>query len=227
MKKISNQKGFALIETLVVATFVLTIFMLLIANYYPMMGKLERTSNYDETENIYIAYHTISLMKKNSKLLDKQLESLTNSDITTQNLPICTKNSSNKCIFIEFTASELCERFTTNKEQCTQFTNTTNINRVFITNYATKDLKEKLKNMNVSRALELYVPRPCLHVFHFHCHGGSGGGLDRHLHHPPEVQGILPARGQGYQIQGYPLPLGQLPLPGIPAGGSLYDDPDT
>lgn len=157
MKKISNQKGFALIETLVVATFVLTIFMLLIANYYPMMGKLERTSNYDETENIYIAYHTISLMKKNSKLLDKQLESLTNSDITTQNLPICTKNSSNKCIFIEFTASELCERFTTNKEQCTQFTNTTNINRVFITNYATKDLKEKLKNMNVSRALELYV----------------------------------------------------------------------
>ena len=157
MKKISNQKGFALIETLVVATFVLTIFMLLIANYYPLMGKLERTANYDETDSIYIAYHTMTLMKKYSNILDKQIENLTNSDITSLELPACTKNSSNKCIFMEFTASNLCDRFTSNKEQCDKFMEVTNISRVFLTNYSTKDLKNKIKNMDVSRAFELYV----------------------------------------------------------------------
>ena len=42
-----------------------------------------------------------------------------------------------------------------------------------------------------------------------------------------EVQGILPQGRQGDQIQGCPLPLGQLPLSGIPAGSSLHDDPDS
>ena len=156
MKKIDNEKGFALIETLIVATFVLTIFVLLISNYYPMAGKLQRYSNYDEIDNTYIAYHTISLIQKNSHILDTPLELLTDEKINELKIPSCIKNSSNKCILIEFN-KDICNSFEFNKEQCSKFIEFSGINKIFLTNYSLKPLKDNIDSISVSRAFELYL----------------------------------------------------------------------
>lgn len=54
MKKINN-KGFALVETLIVSAFVIGIFSVMYANFYPMMGEYEKRENYDDISSIYNA----------------------------------------------------------------------------------------------------------------------------------------------------------------------------
>lgn len=54
MKKINN-KGFALVETLIVTAFVVGIFSVMYANFYPMMGEYEKRENYDDISSIYKA----------------------------------------------------------------------------------------------------------------------------------------------------------------------------
>lgn len=48
-----NQKGFALVETLIVSVFVMTIFTIIFLNFFPMMGEYERRQNYDDIDSIY------------------------------------------------------------------------------------------------------------------------------------------------------------------------------
>ena len=55
MKKMGN-KGFALVETLIVATFVMGILTLIFTNYLPMMGKYERRERYDDIDSVYNTY---------------------------------------------------------------------------------------------------------------------------------------------------------------------------
>lgn len=144
MKKRNNQRGFALVETLICAVFVCAVFMLLIVNYYPLLGKVERYQNYDETENIYIAYHLISLIKKNTNFFN------TTSVNSTNPLKIYSGNQTE--------SDYLCNIFSENsKEQCVEFLKAANINKVYITNYSNESLKNKISELNVSRAFELYV----------------------------------------------------------------------
>lgn len=144
MKKRNNQRGFALVETLICAVFVCAIFMLLIVNYYPLLGKVERYQNYDETENIYITYHLISLIKKNTSFFN------TTSVNSTNPLKIYNGNQAE--------SDYLCNIFTENsKEQCVEFLKAANINKVYITNYSNIPLKNKISELSVSRAFELYV----------------------------------------------------------------------
>ena len=55
MKKISN-KGFVLAETLIVTIFVLTMFTMIYANYYPIIGVYEERETYDDVEGKYSSY---------------------------------------------------------------------------------------------------------------------------------------------------------------------------
>ncbi len=151
MKRVNNNSGFALIETLVVATFVLTIFVMLIANYYPMMGRLQRYSNYDETESIYTAYHTVALIQENSQLLDNPLENTSGN---------CDKKVSNKCILKTYDTNTICNEFIDpiKQQKCQKFIELANINKIYITNYSIESLKENINNIsNLSRSFELYV----------------------------------------------------------------------
>ncbi len=52
MKRINN-KGFALVETLVVAMFVMTIFSLVYTNFFPMIGEYEKREKYDDIDSVY------------------------------------------------------------------------------------------------------------------------------------------------------------------------------
>lgn len=51
-----NKKGFALVETLIVSVFVMTIFSLLFTNFFPMIGEYERREGYDDIDSIYKTY---------------------------------------------------------------------------------------------------------------------------------------------------------------------------
>lgn len=55
MKKLNN-KGFVLVETLIVATFVVTIFAVMYNNFYPLMGEYEKREAYDDVDGKYAAY---------------------------------------------------------------------------------------------------------------------------------------------------------------------------
>lgn len=54
MKK--NNKGFVLVETLVVTVFVMAIFSVIYINFYPLAGEYERREFYDDVDSIYGAY---------------------------------------------------------------------------------------------------------------------------------------------------------------------------
>ena len=55
MKKINN-RGFILAETLIVAVFLMVIFAMIYANFYPMIGEYEKRENYDDVDGKYTAY---------------------------------------------------------------------------------------------------------------------------------------------------------------------------
>lgn len=55
MKK-NNNKGFVLAETLIVTVFLMYIFSMIYANFYPLMGEYEKRENYDNIDGKYTAY---------------------------------------------------------------------------------------------------------------------------------------------------------------------------
>lgn len=54
MKK--NNKGFVLVETLVVTVFVMAVFSVIYVNFYPLIGEYERREVYDDVDSVYGAF---------------------------------------------------------------------------------------------------------------------------------------------------------------------------
>lgn len=57
MKKVKNIKGFALVETLIGAIFVVVLFVMIFENYFPFIAKYEQYENYDDLDSKYIAHY--------------------------------------------------------------------------------------------------------------------------------------------------------------------------
>ena len=55
MKKLNN-RGFVLIETLVVTSFVMAIFAILYNNFYPLIGEYEKREVFDDIDSKYATY---------------------------------------------------------------------------------------------------------------------------------------------------------------------------
>lgn len=65
MKKLNN-KGFVLAETLIVTVFVLVIFSMIYANYYPLIGLYEERETYDDVDGKYVAYWVKKLVESDA-----------------------------------------------------------------------------------------------------------------------------------------------------------------
>ncbi len=52
----NNNKGFVLVETLVVAVFVMAIFSVIYTNFYPIMGEYEKRESYDDIDSKYASF---------------------------------------------------------------------------------------------------------------------------------------------------------------------------
>ena len=160
MKKVKNIKGFALVETLIGAIFVVVLFVMIFENYFPFIAKYERYENYDDLDSKYIAHYlremiTVDPLKDNifAKLSGREYV-IFDDNGTAQDDDI-TNPSPN----------ELCTMLTTNntfnnKQYCQSFMDEANITRVYLTKYDTTSLKSKIKtdeSDDISRAFELYA----------------------------------------------------------------------
>lgn len=68
MKKMNN-KGFVLVETLIVTVFVVAIFSIVFMNFYPLIGEYERRENYDDVDSKYGVYW-VKKMLQDSNIYD-------------------------------------------------------------------------------------------------------------------------------------------------------------
>lgn len=169
MKKRLNNKGFALVETLVCAIFVVAIFLILFENYVPLMAKFNRSEKYDDLDSKYISFYIKTF-----------IESDTNSTVQT----IHSKLNGGKKIYkfaplvgdvddpdietyvdgVKQKPFELCTfLIKENKQKCQNFIDTSNIKAIYLVNYETTSLKTAIENastvngVNISRPLELYI----------------------------------------------------------------------
>lgn len=85
LKKFNN-KGFVLVETVVVSAFVLMIFVLIFRNGVPMMEEYKKLENYDDVDSLYAANLVKDVIKKDenySSFLDQiQAGSINYVDLT-------------------------------------------------------------------------------------------------------------------------------------------------
>ena len=146
MKKKLNNKGFALVETLVGAMFVSVVFIIIFENYFPLMAKYKRSENYDDLDSKYIAGYMRSLLYDNSN-----------------KSTIYTNLGSDLLKEYETKTNSICNSFdTTTKAKCNAFLSKAHITRIYLLQYSTSGLKTAIKNntnlgVNISRAFELYV----------------------------------------------------------------------
>ena len=114
MKKMNN-KGFALVETLIVAVFVMGILTLLYTNIVPMMGEYEKRENYDNVNNVYKNY-----------LIKKMIQSYSSLN--------CSSNNIVK-IYDKTTGSTNCNQFSGDSKYCSKLMDNLNVLKVYITKY--------------------------------------------------------------------------------------------
>lgn len=69
MKKFDN-KGFALVETLVVSVFVVSLFLIIFNNFYPLMSEYEKREVYDDVDGVYAAYWIEKLIEDKANFIN-------------------------------------------------------------------------------------------------------------------------------------------------------------
>lgn len=71
-----NNKGFVLVESIVVSVFVLALFTFIIANILPLIGEYDKVRNYDSIESIYDAHMIRKMILKSDEQRVTNLVSL-------------------------------------------------------------------------------------------------------------------------------------------------------
>lgn len=109
MKKLSN-KGFALVETLIVSSFVVGIFTLMYANFYPMIGEYEKRESFDDIDSTYNTYLVRLMIEK-----DDNKDNILSSDEVT------------------------CDYFSNMSEYCQNLVSALDIEKIYVINYQIDD----------------------------------------------------------------------------------------
>lgn len=79
MKKL-NSKGFVLAETVIVTAFLMILFTMIYANYYPLIGEYEKREVYDDVDGKYAAYWIKKIIESNNyQITDEKKINLMNS----------------------------------------------------------------------------------------------------------------------------------------------------
>lgn len=184
MKKVFNNKGFAMVETLIAAVSVISIFSLLYNLVYPLLGGYNASQNYDDLDSKYIAFYIKEMMETDrlnigNLLSENEEENLecnglcniyeTYTYISDENgekridvsdLKVDENNGESQPYHI---GNELCDALQTgtniksNRLICNQFIESANIKRIFLTKYAVKSFKEYIKSSTFNRPLKKYI----------------------------------------------------------------------
>lgn len=82
--KMLNKKGFTLVETLIVTTFVMTLFLIVYQNTVPFLGEYKKMNSYDDIDSIYASnlFKQSILRYGNWDYIDQELSTKTYLDIS-------------------------------------------------------------------------------------------------------------------------------------------------
>ena len=138
--KILNNKGFALVETLIVATFVMGILTLILTNFLPMIGTYEKRERYDDIDSVYNTY-LIKKMLENSET--KNLNSSLKNGIDGRNSKV---NPINCSIYNNTDFLDYCQNLFQNM----------GVSSAIVTSYNIQGLKSDFPS-NASKDLRDYV----------------------------------------------------------------------
>ena len=135
MKK-CNRKGFLLAEAIIVGVFVLSLFTFLFVNIVPLVGKYESFEKYDTVEGTYNT-HLIRLM-------------ILNSERAVDILKLGSRS------YVEYEPDALCSLINdTNYCETLLGKNYLDVNKIYITWYGPKKIKES--SLNFDRATRDYI----------------------------------------------------------------------
>lgn len=186
MKKILNKKGFALVETLIAAVSVISIFTLLYNLVFPLVGSSRVSQNYDDLDSKYVAFYLKEMLETDSNL---KLSTLINDGTHARYITYLTygyiTEENGKTTRVDDISSlninndgershiilqnELCDLLSDDKNNkfiCNMYIAGANITKVYLTTYeVNKDLKEYIKSdTNLSRAFKKYIEYMPTHI---------------------------------------------------------------
>lgn len=135
MKKLNN-KGFGLVETLIVAVFVMSIISLIFVNFYPLIGEYEKREVYDDVDGKYAAYWMKTLFE--------------------DNLPNDFSDSSINDTNTYYTFD--CDNLFSNISTCTNLKDKLNVKNMYITKYNITKFKDTVKSSSAfSNSFKEYI----------------------------------------------------------------------
>lgn len=151
MKK--NNKGFVLVETLVVTVFVAAVFSVIYINFYPLVGEYERRDFYDDLDSKYGTYWMKVFAQKDSLVFNSITESINSRGYYIAN------------------GNEFCNLFPENSEDrnlCLTMAERLHVNKLIITFYRldgidsvsgeeTVNFKEKIVDANIGESFQSYI----------------------------------------------------------------------
>ena len=142
-----NNKGFVLVETLIVSTFVMSIFSILYNNFYPIMGEYEKREVYDDIDGKYAAFWMKQMIQDSSV-------SFTATELT----PLTSASGRG---YIRFTCDKVGDAV--KKQMCERIYTSAEIKNVYITTYNLAHFKNWLDEgvdpdtMNFTGGMQKYV----------------------------------------------------------------------
>lgn len=139
MGKFKNNKGFVLVETIVVVVFITGVFTFLFTNVMPIFGEYEKMETYDLIEDKYNAHMIRKMILKDGECKVRNLL------------------TSNGADYYHFEGDEMC-MYLDSVNYCKMLLSEDylDIKEIIITNYTTTDLK-KAEDEDFSRSLKEYI----------------------------------------------------------------------
>ena len=132
MKK--NNKGFVLVETLVVSVAIAAIFSVIYTNIVPVLGEYEKVENYDDLDSKYIAHWMRMLViKQGNNKLSVELGKLSPNSNNYFEIKKNKKETTEEKKFQEITNK--CNQYFTNSYTCINFFKQFNITKFYIVPY--------------------------------------------------------------------------------------------
>ena len=155
MKKIDN-RGFVMVETIIVAVFIIGICTFLFANFLPLIADYERISDYDTVEAKYKAHEIRKMILRdlsNNNDLEELFISIP-SDVGYSRYSNYTTEVSGEAVI----KNSLCDNLSSvnycNKLLSSSFLG---VKDIFITSFKLGKIKSTIKNIAGERALKEYI----------------------------------------------------------------------
>lgn len=169
-----------MVETLVAAVVVISLFTFLYNLIYPLTGGYHASLNYDDLDTKYIAFYIKEMLEVDYAESDKKEKHILSDDYSggkcieykTDPVTIPSEDGENLSNNVEGAVDRLkninylCNSLSNGNDDgsgrnnqyfCNKFINVANVTKIYITNYDTTDLKNNIENTDYSRSFKKYV----------------------------------------------------------------------